>query len=47
MAKNAFSVPASIVEAPGDARYAYRNGMGMISSAEWLVFFDDFVGLWK
>jgi hypothetical protein len=41
---NSFAVPASIVHAPDTPNvYPYRSGMGMISSAEWLVFFDDFV----
>lgn len=26
------------------AKYPYRSGMGMVNSAEWVVFFDDFTG---
>jgi hypothetical protein len=26
------------------ATYAYRSGMGMVPSAEWVTFFDDFTG---
>lgn len=27
-----------------DNAYAYRKGMGMVNSNEWIVFFDDFTG---
>jgi hypothetical protein len=27
------------------APYPYRSGMGMVNSAEWIVFFDDFTGV--
>lgn len=42
--KNSFAVPASIVHAPDTPNtFKYRAGMGMIPSAEWAVFFDDFL----
>jgi len=42
---NSFAVTPSIVHAPDTPNtFPYRTGMGMISSAEWNVFFDDFVG---
>lgn len=44
MRKNSFGVHESITIAgggPGQA-YAFRHGMGMMPSAEWSVFFDDF-----
>lgn len=43
---NSFAVPPSIVHAADTPNvYPYRAGTGMISSAEWLVFFDDFVNV--
>lgn len=41
---NSFAVTESIVHAPypSNKKYAYRVGMGMIPSAEFDVFFDDF-----
>ena len=40
---NAFGITESVVHAPS-ANHPYRRGMGMFSSAEWVVFFDDFTG---
>jgi hypothetical protein len=44
MARNAFSVTESIVHAPSGngSGYPYRAGLGMVPSAEFAVFFDDF-----
>lgn len=42
MSSNAFGVPESIVHAPQSKAYSYRNGLGMVPSAEYTVFFDDF-----
>ena len=46
MATNGMGVTESIVHAPRSnaAGYTYRNGMGMVPSAEFLVMFDDFDG---
>lgn len=46
MATNAFGVNESIVFAPevSGKKYAYRTGLGMVPSAEWSVWFDDFFG---
>lgn len=43
MSQNGAGLTESIVHARGYA-YPYRAGMGMIPSAEFLVFMDDFVG---
>ena len=43
MATNGFSTRETITHAR-DTLWPYRSGMGMINSAEWIVFFDDFVG---
>jgi hypothetical protein len=45
MAVNGAGIVESIVHSPisGQAAYSYRSKMGMIPSAEWCVFFDDFV----
>jgi hypothetical protein len=44
MAQNSFAVTESIVHGPyvNNKKYAYRVGMGMVPSAEFDVFFDDF-----
>lgn len=44
MATNGIGVSGSIVHAPASLQgpYSYRSGMGMVPSAEWDVFFDDF-----
>lgn len=44
MATNGSGVSASLVHAPASPQgpYSYRSGMGMVNSAEWSVFFDDF-----
>ena len=43
--RNGIGLPESVVFAPGAAsQYRYRNGMGMIGSAEFNVFMDDFQG---
>lgn len=45
MGKNAVGLPEAVVFAPAaDQRYRYRHKMGMIPSAEFSVFMDDFVG---
>lgn len=44
MANNAFAVNESIVQARNTA-YPYRAGLGMLPSAEYVVFFDDFNGV--
>ena len=46
MASNGMGVTESIVHAPRStaAGYVYRNTMGMVPSAEFLVSFDDFDG---
>ena len=41
--ENAFSINESVVHAR-TKNYAYRAGMGMFNSAEWIAFFDDFTG---
>ena len=41
--KNRASFNESVTMAR-DTAYPYRHGMGMFSSAEWVVFFDDFQG---
>lgn len=45
MSSNGVGLTESIVHAPrgSGAGYRYRNKMGMIHSAEFLVFFDDFL----
>lgn len=45
MALNGAGIVESIVHSPinNQAAYSYRSKMGMIPSAEWCVFFDDFV----
>jgi hypothetical protein len=40
---NAFGINESVVHARA-GNHPYRAGMGMFSSAEWIVFFDDFTG---
>lgn len=44
MATNGVGLSESIVIAPqsNQSLFPYRSGMGMIPSAEWAVFFDDF-----
>lgn len=44
MATNAIGVTESVVHAPVSYQgaYRYRSGMGMVPSAEWNVFMDDF-----
>jgi len=44
MAKNGVGFSESIVHATNSlqGRYSYRSGVGMVPSAEWSVFFDDF-----
>lgn len=44
MATNGSGVSSSLVHAPASPQgpYSYRSGMGMVPSAEWSVFFDDF-----
>lgn len=44
MASNGSGISSSLVHAPASPQgpYSYRSGIGMISSAEWFVFFDDF-----
>lgn len=45
MATNGSGITESLVHAPTLGKnYSYRSGMGMIPSAEWEVFFDDFAG---
>lgn len=46
MASNGVGLTESIVHAPRSTGqgYVYRNGMGMVPSAEFLVSFDDFDG---
>jgi len=46
MATNGMGVTESIVHSPRSAAagYVYRNTMGMVPSAEFAVFFDDFLG---
>jgi hypothetical protein len=47
MGKNAVALPESVTFAPSaDQRYRYRHKMGMISSAEFVVRMEDFVGTW-
>jgi len=44
MAKNGLGVSESIVFAPSSPQgFQYRTGMGMLPSAEWAVYFDDFL----
>lgn len=46
MASNGVGLTETVVFAPpviGGAPYKYRTGMGMINSAEWSVWMDDFV----
>lgn len=45
MSNNGVGLRESVVHAPisNQKPYAYRSGMGMINSAEWVVFFDDFM----
>lgn len=47
MATNGVGLSESIVHAPvsNQGKYPYRSGMGMINSAEWVVYFDDFVNV--
>ena len=42
MANNGVGLTGSIVHAPEVKLYEYRNGTGMMPSAEWFVFHDDF-----
>lgn len=43
MAANTFAVPESVTHAPFPGKqYAYRTGLGMMGSAEYSVFMDDF-----
>jgi hypothetical protein len=44
MASNGLGITESLVHAPvsNQGAYAYRSKMGMVPSAEWDVFFDDF-----
>lgn len=44
MASNGLGITESLVHAPvsNQGAYAYRSKMGMVQSAEWDVFFDDF-----
>jgi hypothetical protein len=45
MAGSAFTSPIKHSPVPyAEGRYLYRGNTGMVPSAEWLVFFDDFVG---
>jgi len=47
MGKNAVGLPESVVFAPAaDQRYRYRHKMGMIPSAEFSVFMEDFTRTW-
>lgn len=39
-----FSEPLVHTSVSNKKDYAYRSGMGMVNSAEWVVFFDDFTG---
>jgi len=42
--KNSVGLPESIAYAPAAAQmYRYRAGMGMMGSAEWVFFMDDFL----
>jgi hypothetical protein len=45
MARNGIGLPESVVFSPQPSQklYPYRTGMGMFQSAEWTVFFDDFI----
>ncbi len=38
----AFAEPVVFAPQPSQTKYAYRTGMGMVPSAEFLVFMDDF-----
>jgi hypothetical protein len=40
----AFAEPVVFAPQPSQKKYPYRAGMGMVPSAEFLVFFDDFDG---
>jgi hypothetical protein len=44
MASNGAGFSESLVHASASTqgKYSYRSGMGMVPSAEWMVFFDDF-----
>lgn len=45
MAGSAFTSPIKHSPVPYEGNnYSYRGGTGMVPSAEWLVFYDDFVG---
>lgn len=48
MATNGIGVSESIVHGPvsNQAAYQYRAGCGLVPSAEWSVFFDDFLMTW-
>lgn len=46
--KNSVGLPESIAFAPAAGQlYRYRQGMGMIPSAEWQVFMEDFTSTWS
>jgi hypothetical protein len=42
MSANGVGFPSPIVHAPTGKSYLYRQGLGMVESAEYAVFFDDF-----
>lgn len=46
--KNSVGLPESVAFAPAAGQlYRYRQGMGMIPSAEWQVFMEDFTSTWS
>jgi hypothetical protein len=48
MAQNGIGLTETVVFAPGVSQkaYAYRTGLGMMGSAEYAVFMDDFMANW-